>query len=239
MDKTGEIRMSMKEHEKLRVLEEVRGKRRTQVSAGGMLGVSDRWVRELLKRVQRRGPAGLIHGNRGRPSNRRTAGQTVQKVRELYEARYEGFNLTHFREMLLEREKGGPVSRETIRTILLEAGLWEPRRKAPKHRQKRPRREQAGELLQMDASIHLWLGEDRPAMALVGGIDDATGDVPYAEFFEAETTQAYMKVTRETVRRRGIPLAVYTDRDSVFVVNDPKQREETMLKGQRPETQSL
>jgi hypothetical protein len=89
----------------------------------------------------------------------------------------------------------------------------------------------------MDASIHAWLGEDRPALALVGAIDDATGDVPHAEFFEGETTEAYFRVIGEIIRRKGIPGALYTDRDSVFTVNNVKEIELVRAQGRRPETQ--
>jgi len=71
-------------------------------------------------------------------------------------------------------------------------------------------------LLQVDGSRHQWLGPDGPWLTLVGAIDDATGDVPYAVFREQEDAQGYLLLLREVVRRRGVPLAFYSDRHRIF-----------------------
>lgn len=220
-----EVRLSMKEHQRVQVLREVEAGSRTQVCGGRILGVTDRWVRELLRRLRRDGPKGLIHGNRGRFSNRRISEVERESLVRLYRERYEDFKLTHFREMLERREGKAAPCRETLRRVLMGAGVWRRRRKAPRHRLRRPRREREGELVQMDASIHAWLGPERSPIALLGAVDDATGDVPYAQFFEAETTEGYFRVMKGIVHARGIPQAVYTDRDGVFVVNlsEPKR----------------
>jgi hypothetical protein len=160
-----------------------------------------------------------------------------QRIVRLYRDKYEGFNLTHFREMLQEREHLASPCREMLRRILREAGVWERPREAPRHRLRRPRREREGELLQLDASIHRWLGEDQPAIALVGAVDDATGEVPDAQFFPAETTEAYLSLLGGIVRKRGIPRAAYTDRDSVFVVNNAQEVGILRTQGRVPQTQ--
>ena len=43
----------------------------TQREAAQKMGVSDRWVRILLKRMSKQGDAVVVHGLRGRPSMRR------------------------------------------------------------------------------------------------------------------------------------------------------------------------
>lgn len=232
-----EVVLSWKEQEKLKVLQEILSGTRTQVSAARTLGITDRWVRTLVKRLKSRGAQGLVHGNRGRTPVNRVSNTLRQRVLELYRDRYEGFNLTHFREMLQQREGLQPPCRESLRQMLQQAGLWSRSRKAPKHRLRRPRRLYEGELLQMDASIHRWVGTEGPFWALVGAIDDATGDVPAAQFFESETREAYFTVLGKILQRRGIPRAVYTDRDSVFVVNTARDRELLQAQGRLPETQ--
>jgi hypothetical protein len=220
------------------VIQEVLAGRRTQVSAAKAVGLSSRWMKELVKRVRASGEAGVTHGNCGRPSNRKLKAEQRAKVVRLYGEKYPDFNLNHFRQMLKDREGWQrPPSRESLRGILKEAGLWARQRHVPKHRQKRPRRECEGDLLQVDASIHRWLGEENGYLALVGAIDDATGDVPYAEFFEQETTEAYMTLLKGVIERKGVPGAIYSDRDSVFRVNNEKQRREAWEQGKRPETQ--
>jgi hypothetical protein len=75
---------------------------------------------------------------------------------------------------------------------------------------------QAGMLLQVDGSRHQWFGPDGPWLTLVGAIDDATGDVPCALFREQEDAQGYLLLLREVVRKRGVPLALYSDRHKIF-----------------------
>lgn len=239
MDRKPEVRLSQEEVQRLQILEEVRAGGRTQVSASRALGVTDRWIRVLLGKLQRRGAAGLAHGNRGRPSPHRFPEVYRQQIERLYRQKYAGFNLTHFREMLQEREgMKKPPCREMLRRILGKAGVWERRRESPPHRLRRPRREREGELLQMDASIHRWFGEEEPLAALVGAVDDATGDVPFAAFFPQETAEAYFQVLAGILRHRGVPRAFYTDRDSAFVVNiSEAQRELARAEGRLLQTQ--
>jgi hypothetical protein len=59
-----------------------------------------------------------------------------------------------------------PVSDETLRNWLLEAGLWERKRRRQKHRQRRERRECFRELTQADGSKRDWL-EGRGHMDLL------------------------------------------------------------------------
>jgi transposase len=217
------IEMSHREIQKLEILKEVRAGGRTQVSAAQALGVTDRWIRSLLGRLERGGAKALIHGNRGRPASNRISDGLRERIAELYRSRYPDFNLTHFGEMLEERENLEPPSREMIRRILAKAGLWTARRKAPKHRQRRPRREYEGELLQVDASRHAWLGVDTPPIAIVGAVDDATGHVVDAQFFPAETTEAYLSLLKGILRKRGVPRALYSDRHGIFVVNKGRE----------------
>ena len=231
-----EVRLSWREVQKLEVLKEVQAGTRTQVSAAAALGMTERWIRTLLRRLKQRGSGALVHGSRGRPSRRRIGDPLRQQIVELYRAKYGGFNLTHFREMLEEREGVHPPAREWLRKTLGEAGVWQPRRRAPRHRQRRPRRERAGEMLQWDASTHAWLGEGRPRITLVGSIDDATGEV-IAAFFPAETTESYLTLLRMILAKRGVPQAVYTDRHGAFVVNKSKDPELLRALGRTPHTQ--
>jgi hypothetical protein len=231
-DDTEGIRLSLKQHGRWMSLKDFLEGRRTAKEAAQATGVSVRHVRRLAKRAREVGVRCLVHGNQGRPSNRRTRAKLLRKIHGLYRARYEGFNLTHFREMLVKREKLKPVPCcETIRGSLLAAGLWERQRKAAKHRQRRPRMEREGEMLQVDASLHHWFGDDGPYIALVGAIDDATGKVPAAMFVPTETTEAYMGLFRIIFDKRGVPLSVYSDRHGVFHINSPKAREAAMQRG--------
>ena len=89
-------------------------------------------------------------------------------------------------------------------------------------------------MLQVDGSRHDWLQGRGPYLSLVGAIDDATGTVPYALFRQQEDAQGYLLLLREIIHGKGMPLALYSDRHSIFQVN-PQQGEslEDQLAGGR------
>jgi transposase len=202
------------------------------------LGLSVRHVRRLLARFRQEGAAGLAHGNRGkRPYNKLDDGVSVRVI-ELAQSKYSGLNTQHLAELLSERE-GLVLSRSTVRRVLLGAGIKSPKtRRAPQHRSRRERRAQRGVLLQIDGSPHDWLEDRGPGFCLVGAIDDATSEVPYALFRKEEDTQGYFELLRNIVAIHGIPLAVYRDRHSIFQ-HPEKHREslEEQLTGEREPTQ--
>jgi hypothetical protein len=65
--------------------------------------------------------------------------------------------------------------------------------------------------------------EDRgPRCTLLAFIDDATGRLQYARFVGAETTRGYLHALRDYVSRYGRPVAIYSDRHSIFTKHDPE-----------------
>lgn len=119
--------MSDREVERLYLLERVETGLITQRHAAAMLGITDRQVRRLLQRYRREGAAGLVSRRRGKPSNRRIAEAVKSKVMERVEARYADFGPTLAAEYL--RAEGFMLSKETLRGWMIEAGLWQPKRK--------------------------------------------------------------------------------------------------------------
>ena len=65
------IAMSQAERDELNWLKQAKDGNITQREAAKRIGVSDRWVRKLLKRMAKGGDAVVVHGLRGRPSNRK------------------------------------------------------------------------------------------------------------------------------------------------------------------------
>src|SRR4051794_9289227 len=184
--------------------------------AAGLLGLSERSVWRLKACFLDEGPAGLVHGNRGRASLRRIDESTRQRVCALARGAYDGANDSHLAELLAERE-GISLSRVSVRRILRAAGIATPRRRrSARHRSRRERMPQAGMLLQTDGSRHDWLAGRGPRLTLVAAIDDATGIITGATFREQEDAAGYLTVLRDTVRRHGVPLAIYRDRHGIF-----------------------
>jgi transposase len=204
-----EMRMSRKERDRLKVMEQLRKGQIGQPQAAQWLGLSVRQVRRVLRRYESHGDRGLIHQGRGRASNRRLAPKAVADAQALLESRYRDFGPTLAAEHLRD-DDGLAVSRETVRGWMRALGLWGARRKGRPHRHRRPRRACLGELVQMDTSIHDWLEGRGPACVLITMIDDATGR-KLMRFFEADTTQSNMGLIRRWIERHGRPLALYTD----------------------------
>ena len=80
-----------------------------------------------------------------------------------------------------------------------------------------PRKERSkyfGELLQMDASFHLWFGNFKST--LHAAIDDATGEIVGAFFDLQETLNGYYHITKQFLENYGIPVQILTDDRTIF-----------------------
>jgi transposase len=206
-----EITMSIDEQRRTMVLTRIVAGSVSMAEAVALLGLSERSVWRLKRRFLADGPAGLVHGNRGRPSARRLGDADRARILELAGGRFAGANDSHLVDLLAD--EGLVVSRATVQRILRAAGRPSPRhRRPPRHRSRRDRMAQAGLLLQLDGSRHDWLEARGPRLTLVGAIDDATGILTGATFRDQEDVAGYLEILRDTVRRHGVPAAVYHDR---------------------------
>ena len=208
--------MNQKEQPRLQILNSLLSEHMTVDQAAILMGVSTRHTRRILAAYRKEGAAALAHGHRGRRAPNTTPDSIRTEVLRLARTRYSEANHTHLSELLRERD-GIDIARNTLRRILVEAGLVSPRRRRPpKHRVRRQRMPREGMLIQIDGSYHRWLGEDGPQFMLLLAVDDATGKVVSALFCEYENTRDYFALMRGLIERHGIPLALYTDRHSVF-----------------------
>jgi transposase len=209
------VTLNRKEQKRAFVLGKIDRGELTAAQAGKVMDVSIRQVRRLLAEYRREGPKALAHGNRGRKPAHALDPSLCSRVIELAQDKYQGFNWTHFTEKL--EKEGIYVSRSTVGRILTGVGLKGPRkRRPPKHRKRRERRPQAGMMMQVDGSRHDWLEGRGPYLTLVGMIDDATGEVPCAQFREQEDAQGYFLILKELAMGRGLPLAIYSDQHGIF-----------------------
>src|SRR3989449_11315449 len=173
---TERIALSQRERDRLRVLHEVKQKQITQIASAGRLKITARQVRRLLLRLREQGDRGLIHGLRGRPSNRRLAPVFEQKILARVRQRYADFGPTLAAEHLAQ--EGLRVSRETLRKWMTKASLWRPRSQRVKIIHVwRERRASFGELVMQDSSPFRWLEDRGPACPLIAVIDDATSRI--------------------------------------------------------------
>lgn len=229
--------MSSKELSRYRVLGGVLEGQLALQEAAVALGVSPRHARRLARRLREQGPQGLVHGNRGRSPVNRTPDELRQQILALAEDRYAGFNDTHLTEILAEREQIS-IGRETLRGILRAAGQQPKRKRRPKrHHRRRERSATKGLMVLWDGSPHRWLGDNDPPITLMAAIDDADGELLAAFFTPQETSEAYLRLLRAVVLRRGIPVSIYQDRHSALRRNDDSWSLEEQLAGRQRPTQ--
>ena len=221
--------MSQKEVQRLEVIQRVRQGGLAQAQAAQLLGLSVRQIKRLCRREREQGAQGLVSRRRGRPSNRRIALDRREHFMAVVREQYADFGPLLAHEYL-RQEHGFEWSVETLRGWMTQAGLWQAkRRRAKPVHLPRERRAALGELVQIDGSHHDWFEGRSAKCCLIAFIDDATGRVLGAQFFEQETTQGYFAVLRTLVQRLGVPLALYSDRHGIFTKADPEDGKPTQF----------
>lgn len=218
----GYIIMSDKEVSRISIVGKLIKKEIKQKQAARILGLSERQVRRLKRRYKKEGTEGLVHKSRGRLSNRKIPDKEINRAIEIIKKRYYDFGPTFALEKL-QQYHGVAFKRETLRKAMIKAEIWKPKRqKRPRVHQMRKRRDQTGELVQIDGSPHAWFEKRRAECVLLVFIDDATSGLLWLEFAEGETTDAYFKATYGYIKKHGLPLAFYSDRNSIFRINTAK-----------------
>ncbi|MCA8495752.1 helix-turn-helix domain-containing protein, partial [Burkholderia arboris] len=145
MNATGTITMTMREVDRLKVIEAVAERRLKPGQAADRLSLSVRQVERLVLRYRAADVAGLVSGKRGRPSNHQLPEDLAHRALSLIRERYADFGPTLACEKLWECH-GLQLSKETVRKLMTDAGLWIPRRqRPPKVYQPRARRACLGE----------------------------------------------------------------------------------------------
>jgi len=207
--------MSTKERHRKAIFEAIKNKHLTLTEAAERIHLSLRQTRRILRKYEKEGDKGLIHGSRGKKSNHAYDPKLKTIILELYRSKYSGFGPTLAAEKISEENKY-IIHSETLRLWLKSEGLWDERRKRTKYRKQRNRREQFGDLLQLDGSIHHWFGKDSPSACLMNLVDDATGTT-MALLDHQETTEAAMTLLMQWIKRYGIPKSIYVDLKTVYI----------------------
>jgi transposase len=236
LDMKERLNMGMKERDKLHVIRNIQEGRITQAQAARMLRRSERQVRRLCARVRQRGESSLVHGLRGRPSNRRLDEELLERVLSaLHNPLWEGFGPVFSREKL-DEFYGIDLGKTTVRRLMIGTNIWQACRRGAKHRAWRQRRPCVGMLTQLDGSPHDWFEGRGPRCTLIDYIDDAASRVLHLEFVDEEDTLTLMRTTKTYLRRWGRPAALYVDKDSIYNVNRPANIDE-QLNAKDPITQ--
>lgn len=115
---------------------------------------------------------------------------------------------------LLEEQKKNTASKKEI--IKIEGKILEIEDAHPR----RPRCAYFGEMIQMDASEHLWFGDVKTQLHVA--VDDATGTIVGAYFDPQETLNGYYNVLSQILKGYGVPFMFFTDRRTVFEYKQKK-----------------
>jgi len=110
-----------------------------------------------MQRYREQGAEAITSGYRGKPINNRIPEEKRKRILKKLKEDYQGFGPTFASEKLAERD-GITVSKETVRQIMIDVGLHQPKmRKKDRTHPMRERRKRRGELVQIDGSYHAWL----------------------------------------------------------------------------------
>lgn len=213
-----DIVLSKKESAQIEVMEKLLRKEIRQKDASSILNISVRQIKRKFQAYKKHGVQSLVHKNKNKPSNNKIDSQIITKAIEIVTEKYFDFGPTLAAEKL-EEIHNIKVSSEKLRLEMIRSGIWKnkSRKKAHVH-QLRERRSCFGELKQLDGSPHDWFEGRGPKCNLNVCIDDSNNKINL-HFSKTETTLSYFKLIDEVIKKDGIPLAIYTDKHSIFKVN--------------------
>lgn len=221
--------MTQEERDRLVALKKAKKGLITQGDVAAELEVSERQVRRMVARLKAEGDKSVIHGLKGKSSNRKLGGAIRKRAMEiLSDPRCHDFGPTYARDHLAKKHRI-KVSKETLRRWMIEDKRWRAGKKKPEKKIHawRERRSRVGELVQWDTSTHDWLeGRSKERIYLITMIDDATSRV-MARFVPHDSTEENMKVLELYLRRFGRPQAFYTDKASLFQTAEKTKRGES------------
>lgn len=218
--------MTQADRDRLVALKKAKKKLITQREAAGELELSIRQVQRLLDGLRQRGDKVVVHGLRGKASNRKMEERIEREaVKILSGPVYEGFGPTLAAEYLGNKH-GIKASKETVRQWMMRAKLWRGKKaKVQDIHTWRPRRSRFGELVQWDTSEHDWLEGRGEKLYLIAMIDDATSRL-FARFVRHDSTEENMRLLWSYVEKFGRPVSFYTDKASLFQTAEKRRRDE-------------
>lgn len=211
------ISLTQKQLNKLDVINKAIAGFLTVPEAAEALGLSERQIQRLKKKVSEEGAAALVHKNSLNPSPHAIQTEIIQKIVSLKQSEvFAPANFSHFKELLSEFH-GIELSYSALYRIFRDAGIKSPktRRRFKPHR-RRKRRAQAGLLLQVDATPFAWFKSSQKRFSLHGAIDDATGQITALYMCKNECLYGYFQMMQRTIENFGCPISLYADRHTIF-----------------------
>lgn len=213
-----EIKLTPLQQERYEIVRSCIDRDITNAEAAARLRLKVRQVQKLKRAVEKNGEQGVVHGARGRASNRATHSEiSSAAIAYLEDEKHRDFGPTFAQEQLAK--EGVVLGLETLRSLMIKEKLWKPRRRCGPaiHRQWRERMSMYGELVQFDGSYHDWFETGEEA-CLLAATDDATSEVS-ATFEDNEGVQAVFRFWWQYILVNGLPVAIYLDKFSTYKIN--------------------
>lgn len=226
--------MILKELERVGVIQRAISGNITQKQVSEIIGLSERQIRRIVKRIRKEGNQGICHQGRGKTGNRKLTKELRKKVIDVYKEKLTGFGPVFAAEKLFELYNI-KISHETLRLWLIEEEIDYPNRRKRPHRRFRERKEHYGEMLQIDGSHHDWFEGRGHKCVLMGYIDDATGKV-FGRFYDYEGTYPALDSFNRYAQKNGLPMSIYVDRHTTYK-SPAKPSIEDELKGEASKSQ--
>ena len=256
MNAIRKVLLTMDENQKYEVIKKLVDTNGNKKTAALKIGCSDRHINRLIKGYKEQGKSFFVHGNRGRQPANTLSKDIKQLILDLYRTKYQDCNLTHYSELLAEKEEI-IVSISAISSILRKEYILSPKanRSSKKALKKELKALQSktkskkkvaviqSSILDLDASH-----PRRPRCAYFGemlqmdaslhhwfgeaktqlhiAVDDATGHIVGAYFDEQETLNGYYHLLHQILSDYGIPYQFFTDNRTVF---EYKKKHETAI----------
>jgi len=222
------ITMSQKELSRYEIIKRLIRKEINGTEAAKQMDLSVRQTKRLKARVIKKGEKGIIHKSRGRVGNRRVNPEIIEKAKFYLQKRYSDFQPTFAMEKLEENHKI-KLSKEKVRQIMMDLGLWQPRlrKKNKEYRSWRQRKDNYGEMEQFDGCYFDWF-ETGQLSCLLASRDDATNKITGLMFVADEGVKSVSAFWKEYFETQGKPLKIYLDRLSTYkntqrsVADDPQ-----------------
>jgi len=218
--------MSAKEIKRAQVMESLKQGLISRGEAAKCLSLSMKQIDRISKRYQHESIQGLLRKPKQNRAPHSHEASVKTQALELVKTLYADFGPTLAAEQLRKRDNVH-IPRETLRRWMIETGLHQPFvKKRKKAHPLRARRSCFGELIQIDGSFHDWFEGRRPKCTLLVFIDDATSELVHLRFVPSESYQSYATSFIDYLLEHGKPMSIYTDKHSVFSVNQKELSEE-------------
>ncbi len=123
---------TVKEINRLKILQDVIDRNLRPGQAAEMLGITPRHCTRLLKRYRQSGPLGMNNQSRGCTGNRQLPASLTELALNIIRERYPDFGPTLAREKLAEYH-GIVLGKETLRRLMIKTALWVHRKQFRSH----------------------------------------------------------------------------------------------------------